>query len=141
MRDRVLEFSEAEFAAAARRKVEALFEANRASPDASRKIPVIDELYWVEYTYDPRAPAEEHAELIDLAVRALLAQKWFEGEAPRWLQPLPLNEAERVALNSSGDRRLAVVARYAVNELQSRDWNYERATPFIDFYAQVMRPG
>jgi hypothetical protein len=115
MSDRVLKFSEAEFTAAVRRKVEALFEANRSSPNPSREIPIIGELLWVDYHYNPRAPAEAHADLIDLAVKAVIARNWFESQLPPWMQPLPLplNQAERIALNNTGDRRLQAVANYA----------------------------
>ena len=86
-----------------------MFEANRVNPNPSPKIPIIGELLHGP-SYDPRAPAEEHAEFIDLAVRAVLARKWFEGEAAPWAQPLPLSLKDcRACFNlGPGDHRRAI---------------------------------
>ena len=135
MSDRVLEISAAEFECGAKRLVAKLFEANRISPNPSREIPVIS---WMRgFDYDPHGSRQDHARLEELVVKAVLARKWFEGEAPRWMQPLPLSEDERVALNGGADRRLAVVANYGMT-LQSLGWNIERAPSFMDYYAASM---
>jgi len=133
MGNRTMELSGTAFERAVMRKVEAMFEDNRCSPSPSREIPIIGRVRWCEY--DPRASHEDHAELIQLAAQALLAQKWFEGECPRWMPPLPLNELERGALYESADRRFAVVARYSAH-LEQRHWEYEGAKPFLDFFLE-----
>ncbi len=135
MGDRLKQAFQRESELEIRRKVEALFEANRVSPNPSRKIPIIGEARWAEY--DPHGSPEQHAEFMELAVKALLARKWFETQLPPFMQPLqlPLCEAERIALNNTSDRRSPVVARYGMT-LQQYDWEYWRAPPFIDYYAQ-----
>jgi hypothetical protein len=127
---------ETAFVRAARRMVDAAFEANRNNPKATDDIPFIGWMHGV--VYNPHGTPEDHARLQELVVKALLAKKWFEDEVPKRLQvTLPLHETERVALNGSGDRRLGVVSNYALL-LQSMHWNLARAPSFLDFYAQSM---
>ena len=133
---RLLENAGREFENLIRREVERLFEENRTSPNPSPKIPIIGEMLWVDWKYDPHGPRKEHAKFMELAVKALIARKWFETQLPPFMQPLllPLCEDERIALNGTGDRRLSAVANYSML-LLSMDWEYQRVRPFIDYYA------
>jgi hypothetical protein len=77
-----------------------------------------------------------------LVVRALLAKCWFEFEAPRWAQPLPLTEKACVALLNGPDgdhHRRTVVVDYA-RQLRGLHWKYWNESPFEVFCARSLSP-
>jgi hypothetical protein len=130
MQDRILKYSEAEFERAVRRKVEAMFEANRTSANPSREIPIIGTL--MHGYYDPRASAAEHVELVDMVVRAVIAREWFKQEAAPWAQSLPLSTSDCQALFNLGPgdhRRAIAVGEYGLY-LQTMGWRIDRVQPF-----------
>jgi hypothetical protein len=134
--DRLLKTCLAEFEALIASKVEAEFAARRKLSAETCEVPFIGG------TYSPHAPAEQHAGLIRLVVRALCARKWFELEAGQWAQPLPLSEDEAEArLNTFGEhhRRCEMVAHYAAH-LRGISWDYQRAVSFEQFAAAWFVP-
>jgi hypothetical protein len=126
--DRLLKNSMQEFERKVEREVDELFEAARALPDGACEVP------WIGGTYFPHAPREELAPLKQRVVRARCAQHWFEFEAPRWAQPLPLRLKDCRALYNQPNRRLMPVGKYG-EVLRAMDWHYERASPFEVFYS------
>jgi hypothetical protein len=109
-----------------------MFEARRNQPITLCEIPIIGSIRGHEYS--PHAPRQQTYVLERLAVKALLAQKWFEDEAPKWAQPLPLTEEDCVALLQTRDRRPNLRGNYGrlLRELQ---WEYRNAKPFELFCA------
>jgi hypothetical protein len=81
--------------------------------------------------------------LPERVIRAVIAQKWFEFEAPLWAQPLLLKREECTAVFSSFDEpplgRRNLVARYSL-DLRSSGWDIKWAQPFEQFCAGIMRP-
>jgi len=132
--DRLLKISMQEFKRKVEPEVDEVFEAARALPGDVCEIP------WIGGTYRPHAPAEELVPLKQRVVRARCARHWFEWEAPRWAQPLPLRVKDYRALYGQPHRpRFAPVAHYA-ESLRGLDWYYQRAYPFEDFCAQLVAP-
>jgi hypothetical protein len=124
--EQLLEASLREFRHEVEHQVECELEARRANG--------VTKLPWIDGSFDPLAPPEQHAEQKQRIIRALLARKRFESEA-KYLQPLPLCEQERILFNNSGDRRLQVVAAYSMR-LQGSGWHYQWAGTFFDFIQQ-----
>jgi hypothetical protein len=119
-----------------RGEVERMFEARRKLPDETTEVPVIGG------EYDPHAPREQHADLVGSVCRALVAKSWFEHEAPRWAQPLPLKFDDCIALFNGpnrGNRRLHLVGEYG-KHLRGMDWEIQRAQPFELFCAYQLLP-
>jgi hypothetical protein len=133
--DRVLQNALREFEALIAGKVEAEFEARRKLPAQTCEVP------WIGGTYSPHAPAEQHAGLIQLVLRALCARRWFELEAGQWAQPLPLSEDECSARLHAFDEppRYRLVAHYGVH-LRGIRWDFARAVPFEQFMAPWFVP-
>jgi hypothetical protein len=76
--DRLLETAMREFARGAESQVERAFE---------RALQLGEEIPWIG---DAFPPPQYRDDLKQVVIRALCARKWFEFEAPRWAQPLPL---------------------------------------------------
>jgi hypothetical protein len=131
--DRLLKISMAEFERKVTREVEELFEAARALPDEVCEIPFIGG------TYSPHALREELVPLKQRVIRALCCQHWFEFEAPRWAQPLPLRQKDCWALYNLPNCRRTPVGQYS-EALRSLGWHYRRAPPFEVFYSQLQAP-
>ena len=131
--NRLLKISMQEFKRKIEREVDELFEAARALPD---------EIYEAPFTgdrYRPRAPAEKLVSLKQRVVRARCAQHWFEWEAPKWAQPLPLRLEDCWALNNQPNRRLRPVSSYA-QMLRSMGWHLEHAPRFEVFCSRLRAP-
>src|SRR5262245_19303128 len=111
-----------------------VLEALQAGEDV--KIPVIDD----EFLPPERRTQEYFSKLEQLVVRALVAKKWFEFEAPRWAQPLPLSEDDCIALINQPNRRLYAVARYG-RYLRALRWHLERVEPFEIFSSHELAAG
>jgi hypothetical protein len=92
-------------------------------------------------------PPQYRDGLKERVMRALLAQKWFEFEAPRWAWPLPIREEDSLARrnaeerwqNPRQDHRYRIVADYA-ESLRGLGWHYERILPFEIYCAHCLRP-
>jgi len=126
------DISEREFEAGVRRLVEREFAAVQALPGDIVEAPI---------TGDPFHPhdADELAAHKQRAVRALLAQRWFEDEVPRsWGLALPLKLTECQALfngRHQGQRRPYLVREYGIH-LRGAGWNLQYVTPFEVFCAE-----
>jgi hypothetical protein len=75
---------------------------------------------------------ERYAELMARAVKAVLARKWFEDEAPKWACPLPVSRDEITALLNGvhqGKHRPRMRSQYG-EYLRARGWRLEHVTPF-----------
>jgi hypothetical protein len=99
-------------------------------PDGVCETPWIDE----DFFYVGRVALQQ------LVIRARLAQKWFEFEAPRWAPPLPLKRADCEALLNGvhrGNQRSMLVSLYGTR-LMGSAWDYQRAMPFEVFCSQVL---
>jgi hypothetical protein len=74
-------------------------------------------------------------------VRAIAARKWFEFEAPRWAQPLPLSEDDCTACFNGPERwgRRFLTGKYGLR-LRDALWHRENVPPFEVFCADTMRP-
>jgi hypothetical protein len=131
MDDQLMEVCRREF----ERQVAQAFEIARNQPIVSCEIPIIGSLR--AYEYSPHAPWQQTYVLERFAVKALLAQKWFEDEAPKWAQPLPLTEEDCVALLQTRDRRPNLRGKYGqlLRELQ---WELTYVTLFEVFCAGVL---
>jgi|SRR5262249_25899891 len=115
-----------EFRRKVEHEVDEVFEALCALADDVYEIP------WIGGTYPPRAPREKLVPLKQRVVRARCAQCWFEFEAPRWAQPLPLRLKDCQALYNQPNRRLRPVGEYG-ELLRALGWHLERARPFEVF--------
>jgi hypothetical protein len=137
MTDKLLEVSAREFEHAIERLVERKFEIRRALPNHISSTP------WTDKPFNPHAPLEQLVELKAREVRALLCQKWFEDEAPKWAQPLPLRYDRMIILLNQFDGtnwRPRLVSEYA-QMLRMLGWHFERAQPFEIFSAHVVTGG
>jgi hypothetical protein len=113
----------------------------RKFEEALRTLP--DEMVEAPFTgdrFDPHDP-EQFDFHKKRAVRALLFQHWFEGEGPKWMQPLPVKLADcsvsagiRRGLN---DRRAQLMSGCAW-DVRSKGYHIDRATPFEVFCAQQL---
>lgn len=127
--DRLLQAAMAEFERAIVDQVEAEF---AALPNDICETPWIDEEFF---------PLGRVA-LKQLVIKALCARRWFEFEAPRWAEPLPLKRNDCHALYNGvhrGNQRSMLVGRYGVM-LRGMHWDCQRAPPFEVFCAQVLSP-
>jgi hypothetical protein len=128
MTDTFIELCEREFAAQVEREFET------ALQSGAREIPIVGG------EFDPDGPPEVHVRLMGDAVRALLAKKWFEGEAPPWAQPLPLTFDDCVALfngPNQGQRRPYLRGEYGVH-VRSAGWDLRYVMPFEVFCASKL---
>jgi hypothetical protein len=135
--DKLQEVSEREFEREIARLVEREFELRRALPNHISATP------WTNEAFDPHASPEELVEVKAREVRALLARKWFEQEAPPWAQPLPLRYDRMIVLLNQfrpGNWRPRLVAEYA-QRLRASEWHIQRAQRFEEFSAYVMTGG
>jgi hypothetical protein len=107
-------------------EVDEVFEALHTFADETCEIP------WIGGTYPPCTPQEQLVPLKQRVVRARCAQFWFEFEAPRWAQPLPLRLKDCQALYNQPNHRLRPVGEYG-ELLRALGWHLERAKPFEVF--------
>ena len=141
--DRLLETCVREFQRVIERVVEREFEAARVLPDDVVEVPWIGGWpHGPPGTYNPHAPRDELAALKQRVIRALCAQRWFEEEAPKWAQPLPLRFDECVALfngPNAGKRRPGLVGEYG-QYLGWMGWKLQHAQRFEEFCAYKISP-
>jgi hypothetical protein len=127
--DRLLQTCLREFEREVVRQVEAEFArvlAKGAQPD--EEIPFIG---------DPFPSPQYRDGLQARVVRALLARKWFEFEAPLWAQPLPLTEDDCMRLINQPNRRLWPICEYG-RTLRGMGWDLRYAPPFEQFLAEAL---
>ena len=127
---RLLEASLRELERVVVHQVESEFE---ALPDNDSELP------WIggePFCYCERATQK------NVVIAALLARKWFESEAPRWAQPLPLKFEDCIALFNGphrGNFRSRMVGEYGI-VLRSMRWNLQRIPKFEVFCSQMLSP-
>jgi hypothetical protein len=126
--------SEQEFEAGVRRLVEREFAAVQALPSDVAEAP---------FTGDRFNPHDVTAVTAhkQRAIRALLAQRWFEDEVPRsWGLSLPLKMNDCQALfngRHQGQQRSWLVGQYGIH-LRGAGWDLRYAVPFEVFCAQAL---
>jgi hypothetical protein len=131
---RLLEVSMCEFERGVEQQVKRAFEAARALPGDVAQVPFIGG------EYDPHAPREQHSNLIRKVCRALCCQKWFEFEAPKWAQPLPLSAEDcygRWQGPNRGSQRHYLVGQYGLR-LRGTGWERRNVPPFEVHCAQML---
>jgi hypothetical protein len=129
-----------EFALAVKRRVEREFEALKDLPGDSveAEVPIIGG------QFNPHDP-EEVSFWQQRAIRALIAQRWWEKEVPKWAQPMPLRAEEFTRLrnepraNDHDFRRARLIADYA-DEVRGKGYRLENVRPFEIFCAQTLSP-
>src|SRR4051794_6563764 len=127
MHDKLIQVSEAEVERALERRVHQLFEIAREN--GARQAPITaDTIY-------PDMLPEHHTQLEERAVRAVLAKKWFAGEAPPWALalgglPVTLDEITNL-LNGvyQGKPRPRMLSDYGARA-RSAGWMLEYVGPF-----------
>lgn len=104
-----------------------------ALPDNADELPLIG---GEPFCYFDRATQKK------AAVAALLAKQWFEYEAPKWAQPLPLT-AEACYARFNGphqrDLRARLVGEYGLRLREAR-WDLQLAPKFEVFCSQILSP-
>jgi hypothetical protein len=140
MSDKLTAISEQEFEAGVRRLVEQEFAAVQGRwvktlPDDLAEAPFTGD----EFDPHDAVSVSSHKQR---AVRALIAQRWFEDEVPRsWGLSLPLRMKDCQALfngRHQGQRRSGLVGEYAIH-LRGAGWNLQYVEPFEVFCAGVLR--
>jgi hypothetical protein len=113
------------------RRVRSVFEARRGLPDDVYEAP------YIGGEYRPRAPREQHADLIYKASKALCAQFWFDRTAPGWAKAhgLPIRMEACEEMLKDADPRLKALGLYGL-ALRLDGWNYSTFEPFDDAYVQ-----
>lgn len=113
------------------RRVRSVFEANRGLPDDVYEAP------YIGGEYRPRAPREQHSELMRQASKALCAQFWFDRTAPGWAKALglPLRLEACEMMLKDADPRLKALGLYGLL-LRSAGWEYATFPQFDATYMQ-----
>jgi hypothetical protein len=127
--DRLLKTAMREF----KREVEVEQQVERAF---ERALQLGEEIPWIG---DAFPPPEYRGGLKERVIRALCARRWFEFEAPKWAQPLPLKLNDCHRLFNQPNRRLVPVGKYGIR-LRGMGWDLQRAPPFEVFCAEVLMP-
>ena len=124
---KLLETSMREFERGVEQQVERAFEAVRPGDE----VPIIGGEW---------PPPEYRGDLKQRVAQALRARKWFELEAPKWAQPLPLSFEDCLARFNGPNRnsqRGWLVGEYG-KLMRGRQWEFQHAPPFEEFCAGML---